>query len=102
MLLLNVIMDRISPRVISVQWDIVSPCSSANNDKDIMFTIKYTSGNKMKSLYQNGESHMTRAKVSLTGLTPYTNYSIQVAVVDEQGEVEANTDPIAIMTLEDG
>ena len=102
MVLVHVILDRVRPTVISVQWDILWSCSSTNNDEDIKFRVKYTSGSELKSLDQNAELHVTRIKVFLTGLTPYTNYSIQIAVVDEQGVVETNTDPIAIMTLEDG
>ena len=41
-------------------------------------------------------------EVVLTQLTPYTNYSIQVAVVDEQGVVGPFTDPITVKTLESG
>ena len=45
---------------------------------------------------------MTGAQVSLTGLTPFTNYSIQIAAVNEQGDVGPYSDSIREHTEEDG
>ena len=48
-----------------------------------------------------GEWNVMRAQTSLTGLTPHTNYSIQVAAVNEQGDVGLYSDPITTQTKED-
>ena len=95
---MNISVDRMSPTVILLQWDILKSCSSITNV--VRFRVQYTSGGKLESVDQNEELHATKVEVSLTGLTPYTNYSIQVAVVDEV--VGPFTDPIVLVTLEDG
>ena len=48
-----------------------------------------------------GEWNVTRAQTLLIGLTPYTNYSTQVAAVNEQEDVGLYSDPIITQTLED-
>ena len=49
-----------------------------------------------------GEWNVVGAQVSLTGLTPFTNYSIQVAAVNEEGDVGPYSDSIRGQTKEDG
>ena len=41
------------------------------------------------------------AKVTLTGLTPFTNYSIQVAPVNDQSQVGSYSGPVVTQTQED-
>ena len=102
----NVSVERVRPTVISVQWDILWPCSlTTSNNKDIKFRVQYTSPSNglLESVDQFvGEKYSARVEVLLPGLTPYTKYSIQVAVLDEQGAVEAFTDPITVETRENG
>ena len=40
-------------------------------------------------------------ETSLTGLTPFTNYSIQLAAVNEEDEVGVYSDPLVRQTDED-
>ena len=40
-------------------------------------------------------------EVSLIGLTPFTNYSIQAAPVNDQSQVGSYSDPVVIQTEED-
>ena len=40
-------------------------------------------------------------ETSLTGLTPFTSYSIQVAAVNVQGDVGPYSDTITVLTAED-
>ena len=56
----------------------------------------------VQSIDQTGEWNVTGAEASLIGLTPYTNYFIQVAAVNEQGDVGLYSDPIRGQTAEDG
>ena len=41
------------------------------------------------------------ANTTLTGLTPFTKYTIEVAAVNENGDVGVRTNHITILTLED-
>ena len=41
------------------------------------------------------------AETSLTGLTPFTNYSIRVAAVNEEGDIGIYSDTITEQTQED-
>ena len=98
---LNFSVERVGPRVISLEWDILKSCSSITNGNIVVrFRVQYTSDSELESIDQNEQLNVTKVKVSLTGLNPYTNYSIQIAVVDEV--VGPFTDPIAVVTLEDG
>ena len=92
-----------SSTVISVQWDGLSPCSQVNG-LIVEYRVQYTaeSSGVVQSIDQTGEWNVTGAEASLTGLTPYTNYSIQVAAVNEQGDVGLYSGPITRQTPEDG
>ena len=99
----NVRATVVSSTVISVQWDGLSLCSQVNG-LIVEYRVQYTaeSSGVVQSIDQNGEWNVTGAEASLTGLTPYTNYSIQVAAVNEQGDMGRYSDPITVQTAEDG
>ena len=44
--------------------------------------------------------HQMDAMTPLTGLTPFTSYSIQVAAVNEEGNVGLYSEPVTRRTLE--
>ena len=92
-----------SSTVISVQWDGLSLCSQVNG-LIVEYKVQYTaeSSGVIQSIDQSGEWNVTGAEASLAGLTPYTNYSIQVAPVNEDGDVGLYSDPITRQTPEDG
>ena len=92
-----------SSTVISVQWDGLSPCSQVNG-LIVEYRVQYTaeSSGVVQSIDQSGEWNVTGAEASLTGLTPSTNYSIQVAAVNEQGDVGLYSEAIRKQTAEDG
>ena len=60
------------------------------------------SSSRVEIIVQSGEWNVTGAQVSLTGLTPFTNYSIQVAAVNDQGDIGPYSDFIREQTKEDG
>ena len=93
----------VSSTVISVQWDGLSPCSQVNG-LIVEYRVQYTAESSvvLQSIDQTGEWNVTGAEASLTGLTPYTNYSIQVAAVNEHGNIGPYSDPINGRTAEDG
>ena len=54
----------------------------------------------VQSKDETGEWNIKNAENSLIGLTPFTNYSIQVAAVNEEGDVGLYSDPITRLTQE--
>ena len=99
----NVRATVVSSTVISVQWDGLSPCSQVNG-LIVEYRVQYTaeSSGMVQSIDQTGEWNVTGAEASLTGLTPSTNYFIQVAAVNEQGDVGLYSESIRIQTAMDG
>ena len=98
----NVTAKVVNSTVISVQWDGPIPCSQVNG-LIVEYGVQYTAESRdvVQSMDVVGEWNVSRAQTSLTGLTPYTNYSIQVAAVNEHGDVGLYSDPIITQTLED-
>ena len=98
----NVAVIVVNSTVISVQWDGLTLCSQVNG-LIVEYRVQYTaeSSGVVQSIDVAGEWNVTRAQTSLTGLAPYTNYSIQVAAVNEQGDVGLYSDPIITQTHED-
>ena len=94
----NVAATVVSSTVISVQWDGLIPCSQVNG-LIVEYRVQYTAG-VVQSIDVAGEWNVMKAQTSLTGLTPYTNYSTKVAAVNEQGDVGLYSDPIITQTLE--
>ena len=99
----NVRATVVSSTAISVQWDGLSPCSQVNG-LIVEYRVQYTaeSSGVVQSIDQTGEWNVTGAEASLTGLRPYTNYSIQVAAVNEQGDVGLYSNLTMVQTAEDG
>ena len=92
----------VSSTVISIQWDGLTLCSQVNG-LIVQYRVQYTSESSgvVQRIDVAGEWNVTRAQTSLTGLTPYTNYSIQVAAVNVQGDVGLYSDPIITQTQEE-
>ena len=92
-----------SPTVISVKWDLLRACSPVG-DLIVKYRVQYTaeSSGELKSVERSGQLSVTRVKALLTGLTPYTNYSIRIATVNEHGVAGLYSYPITIQTPEDG
>ena len=94
-----------SSTVISVQWGGLSICTLVNGFI-VRYRVQYSSqpNGTVQSIDQavNQPGHWRNgADTSLTGLIPFTNYSIQVAAVNEDGEVGIFSDPITEQTQED-
>ena len=98
----NVAATVLSSIVISVQWDGLTPCSQVNG-LIVEYRVQYTaeSSGVVQSIEVAGEWNVMRAHTFLIGLTPYTNYSIQVAAVNEQGDVGLYSDPTITLTLKE-
>ena len=91
-----------SSTVITVHWDGLDPCRHANG-RIVLYRIQYTevASGVVKSVNVPGEWNVIDAETSLTGLTPFTDYSIQLAAVNEEDEVGVYSDPLVRQTDED-
>ena len=91
-----------SSTVISVQWDGLTPCRLVNG-LIVKYRVQYTAepSGVVQSTDEYGDWD-DGGQTSLTGLTPFTNYSIQVAAVNEQDDVGPYSDPITAQTEKDG
>ena len=91
-----------SSTAITVQWDGLTSCEEVNG-VIVEYIVKYRreSSSVVESVIQSANWNVTGAHISLTRLTPFTNYSIQVAAVNEQGDVGPYSDSIREQTKED-
>ena len=90
-----------SPTSILVQWDPISRCQDINGNI-IGYSISYlalpdgpTETELVPGTWNVG------GQVTLSGLSPFTEYSIQIAAVNNQSEVGVYSDPITRQTHED-
>ena len=95
--------EVVSPMAILVKWNLLRACGEGDG-MVVKYRVYYTaeSSGEVQSIDQPGELSITRVEASLTGLTPYTNYSIQITTVNEHGVVGLYSYPITIQTPEDG
>ena len=86
---------------ISVQWNGLTPYEDVNG-LIVEFRVQYRalSSGPVQTLSHSVQSEMwnMRVEVSLTGLTPFTNYSIQAAPVNDQSQVGSYSDPVITQT----
>ena len=89
----------VSSTVISVQWDGLDPCRHVNG-LIVLYRVQYTevASGVVQSKDVAGEWNVMNAETSLTGLTPSTSYSIQVAAVNEEGDVGLYSHPLTRQT----
>ena len=89
----------VSSTVISVQWDGLDPCRHVNG-LIVLYRVQYTevASGVVQSKDVAGEWNVMNAVTSLTGLTPSTSYSIQVAAVNDEGDVGLYSHPITRQT----
>ena len=92
-----------SSTVVSVQWDGLTPCRLVNG-LIVKYRVQYTAqpDGMTQSIDQTATGdYKTGAETSLTGLTSFTNYSIRVAAVNEEGDVGIYSGPVTEQTPED-
>ena len=85
--------------VITVQWNGLNPCRHVNG-LIVFYRVQYTEVDSgvIQSKDEPGEWDVMNAETSLTGLTPLTSYSIQVAAVNEEGDVGVYSKPLIMHT----
>ena len=90
-----------SSTVITVQWIGLDPCRHVNG-RIVLYRVRYTEASGViQGKDEAGDWDVMDAVTSLTGLAPFTGYSIQVAAVNEEGDVGLYSDPITGQTEED-
>ena len=89
---------------ISVQWDRLTPCRDVNG-LIVEFRVQYRAlpSDPVQTLSHSVQSEMWNIpmQVSLTGLSPFTKYSIQAAPVNNQSQVGSYSDNVVTQTEED-
>ena len=92
----NVRVTVLNSTSIFVQWDIISICR-ARNGLITSYSIRYT-------IQPNGipqTPHQSDGlEITLTELTPFTKYSIEVAAVNVNDDVGVYSEPEVVMTPE--
>ena len=89
-----------------MQWKTIAICEYLNGPID-KYIVQYTSQpngtlqSKEKTTDKRSRSQQWRMNISLTELTPHTNYSIQIAALNTQGNVGRYSAPIIGQTDED-
>ena len=86
------------PREISIQWTGISPCR-ARNGLITGYSIQYTAQPDGMVQTTDETGGLT---ITLMRLTPFTNYSIEVAAVNEEGDVGVYSEPQYVVSEEDG
>ena len=87
---------------ISVQWDRLTPCRDVNGlIVEVRVQYRALPSGPVQSVTESRVWNMP-VEVSLTGLTPFTNYSIQVAPVNIFSQVGSYSGPVVTQTEEDG
>ena len=89
---------------ISVQWNGLTPCKDVNG-LIVEFRVQYRAlpSGSVQTLPHSVQSEIWNmpVEVSLTGLIPFTNYSIQAAPVNDQSQVGSYSGPVVTQTQED-
>ena len=98
----NVIAEAVSSTEISVQWNGLSTCRLVNGHI-VSYRVQYTASGVAETRdreLRGGEDWRSGGEMLLTGLTPFTNYSIAVAAVNENGDVGLYSNPVTKFTLQ--
>ena len=108
----NVRAAALNSTAVVVQWDRMEPCIDVNGII-IKYRIQYQAQPSNAECINSdvsvdnmiivilGEYDMN-GEAAVTGLTPFTVYSIQVAAVNEEGDVGVYSEPQHAQTPEDG
>ena len=95
---INVTAIVVNSTVISVQWDGLTPCRYVNG-RNVKYRVEYTSESS-GVIDELGSWDDKGIETLLTGLTPYTNYTIVVAAVNVKEDVGLYSNPITKQTAE--
>ena len=93
--------EAVSSTEISVQWSGLSNCRLVNG-RIVRYRVQFTAGDRTETRERemgDGEDWRSGGDISLTGLTPSTNYSIAVAAVNVHRHVGLYSDPVTIQTF---
>ena len=102
----NVRVTDVHSSNLTIEWDGFSKCRFING-RITKYKVLYSAkpNGTIQSAYKNKDIYHTWDTgriISLVGLSPYTNYSIQVAAVNIFENEGKYSDPITAQTAEDG
>ena len=82
-----------------VQWDGLFPCSEVNGNI-VRYDVKYRElpNGETETEMVLGSWDAVGLQVTLTGLTAFTTYSIEIAAVNDQGDVGVFSTPQTVLT----
>ena len=89
-----------SSREMNVQWSGLSTCRLVNG-RITGYRIVYTANGGSGTIdveVGDGEDWRSGGEVTLTGLTPSTEYSISVTAVNENGDIGVYSNPVTTLT----
>ena len=84
---------------ILVQWGPIEPCKERNGNITGYHVRYQASGGSVETEVASGVGS-AGGQVLLEGLTPFTNYSIQVAAVNNQSDVGVFSEHVVLQTGE--
>ncbi|CAI8048401.1 Protein sidekick-2 [Geodia barretti] len=88
--------EAMSSTSIIVRWTGMAACNSTS--QIVKYRVKYKAES---SGMPHNTVNETREEISLTGLVPYTLYSVEVAAMNEEGEFVPYCPSITVETFED-
>ena len=91
----SVSISEVTSSSITVQWEMV-PCIHHNGDIT-GYSVQYTEGGSTQTMSVSGDS--SGGMVTISGLSPITLYTVQVAAVNSAG-TGPSSDPVMITTPE--
>ena len=85
-----------------VQWGRIKICRTANG-LIVKYRVQYRAGpNGTVQTVDKPGDRSSGGDISIAGLSPFTAYYVQVAAVNEKGDVGLFSNPKAVQTREDG
>ena len=95
----DVTVTVLSSERISVEWDGLDTCRHVNG-LIVLYRVQYTkvASGVVQSKDEAGDWNVMNAETILTGLTPSTRYFIEIAAVNEEGDVGVCSEPLPIQT----
>ena len=99
---MEVRVSALNSTAVFVQWGRIDICRTANG-RIVKYRVQYRAGpNGMVQTVDKPGNRSAGGNISIAGLSPFTVYYVQVAAVNENGDVGLFSNPKAVQTGEDG
>ena len=99
---MDVTVLALNSTAVFVQWGRIKICRTANG-LIVKYRVQYRAGpNGTVQTVDKPGDRSAGGDISIAGLSPFTVYYVQVAAVNEKGDVGLFSNPKAVQTREDG